>query len=536
MKLKLFIFILFILTGVLFSEAQVLSRDSLYNEFRHFIRLLDETHPDPYSEYGGKVSFHKEAFEIEQILKSDNCTLDQYQNILASFVSGIHDGHTFIRRSSKLDAMRYVSLMLKPIPDGMIVAGLPAIDDKYLGSRLISVNGTTLDSLCKNISRISPNENKYGEYIALARAFSNPVLLVQLFPDIESKESLKMVVETPEDEIREIAVRITDNKEWSKTNFSQLPKGSKLLKDKYLFYDLLDGNQIMYLRLKSVMARENFLAMQQQKNPSLNDQLKSFYQWVLQKTMPANVDDAIAQLPCFSELFRDMLSEMKRNKTRNLILDLRGNAGGWTPIVLPTLYMMYGDKYLDKDMETNYYKMFSPLYMKKNATTLEDFNKNNNSDYWYGDYSFRKPSDKTLTQVEKRERFLKSAIGDGASYIKDLDGKPIYTPEKIYILTDAGTFSAAFHYAFYLWKMGAVVAGVPSAQATNTFMETTEFELPYSKTKGSISNSVQYYLPSTDKRAKIFWPDMMPEYKDYKKYNFDQDAELLWLLDRINNK
>ncbi len=64
-------------------------------------------------------------------------------------------------------------------------------------------------------------------------------------------------------------------------------------------------------------------------------------------------------------------------------------------------------------------------------------------------------------------------------------------------------------------------------------MEVTEFELPYTKLKGSISNSVQYFLPVNDKRAKIFWPDMMPEYKDYKKYNFDQDAELLWLLDYI---
>ena len=42
------------------------------------------------------------------------------------------------------------------------------------------------------------------------------------------------------------------------------------------------------------------------------------------------------------------------------------------------------------------------------------------------------------------------------------------TPERVYVLTDAGTYSAAFHYAFYLWKMGATIVGVPSSQALNT--------------------------------------------------------------------
>lgn len=42
------------------------------------------------------------------------------------------------------------------------------------------------------------------------------------------------------------------------------------------------------------------------------------------------------------------------------------------------------------------------------------------------------------------------------------------TPERMYVLTDAGTYSAAFHYAFYLWKMGAIIVGVSSSQPPNT--------------------------------------------------------------------
>ena len=83
--------------------------------------------------------------------------------------------------------------------------------------------------------------------------------------------------------------------------------------------------------------------------------------------------------------------------------------------------------------------------------------------------------------------------------------------------------------------MGAEIVGVPSSQAPNSFMDVTSFQLPYTKTEGSISNSLQQFLPPTDKRAKVLWPDMIPTYNEYKKYDFNGDTELLWLLSRIKD-
>lgn len=532
-KSRTVILILILLLGISFSEAQVLPKDSLCNEFRYFVKLLEETHPDPYTEFGGKIEFRKKAFNLEQQLKSGEYTLEEYSSLLSGFVANLHDGHTsiFSNNSGSKD-VKYIPLGLKTIPEGIIIVKLPAEHKKYLGARILEMNGLSIDSICNKLSEIKPSENKYNSYGIIQSLSNNPGLAAFLFPDMESRISLTVL--TVDEKKENFSLQLTPSSIWNLKDIAQVPVWNDMPINEYLYYKSFDKNTV-YLRMKSIMSRENFLYMRQQNWPSMEGQLKSFYQYTLRKEMPEDTDEAIAAIPCFAEIFHDMLLEMRKNNAQNLIIDLRGNSGGWTPITLPTLYMLFGDEYLNKDMDVHFYRLFSPLYMKKTGTTLEDFNKNNDSDYRYGDYSFANSIDENFTQEEKQKNFVNNAMGNSADYIKDLAGQALYTPENIYVITDIWTFSAAFHYTFYLWKMGAVVVGVPPSQAPNTYMEMTEFELPYTKLKGSISNSAQYFLPVKDKRSKIFWPDRMPEYEDYKKYNFDQDTEVIWLLDYIKN-
>ena len=152
------------------------------------------------------------------------------------------------------------------------------------------------------------------------------------------------------------------------------------------------------------------------------------------------------------------------------------------------------------------------------------------------DFTFDDAETETDIQT-KRRKFIDNAMCS-ATIKKQLEaqnGQPLYKPENIYVITDAGTFSAAFHYTFYLWKMGAKVTGEPCRQAPNTFMEGTWFNLPYTGVQCSISNSVQIFLSPDDRRAKIFYPDMMPSINDYARYLFDANTEVLYTLDLINN-
>lgn len=298
----------------------------------------------------------------------------------------------------------------------------------------------------------------------------------------------------------------------------------------------------MLFHLGSMMARENLIYMRDCGRPSFKGELRSFYQYLLHKEMPEDEAEALAGIPSIAETFRAMLLEMKKTGAANLIIDLRGNGGGWTPIVYPTLYMLFGDDYLTKDMNAHLYHLISPLYLANRNVSLEEYNNKAKVDinpfhphqptqYKMGDYTFAKSTSQSVEKI--REYFVNAAMGDVSSYIKDQHGKPLYKPSRIFVVTNERTYSAAFHYVFYLWKMGATVVGVPSSLATNTYMEGTPYSLPLTGICGGLSNSLQVFLPADDPRATTFYPELMPEYSDYRKYNFDKHTEILYLLEKI---
>lgn len=184
---------------------------------------------------------------------------------------------------------------------------------------------------------------------------------------------------------------------------------------------------------------------------------------------------------------------------------------------------------------TDFYGLISPLYLKKMNMTLEQINMMSPYKIEYGDYLFDEEEIAGEITEEYRNEFITGLVCSIKDHLKAQQGKPVYTPEHVYVLINPTTFSAAFHYMFYLWKMGATVVGTPCKQAPNTYMEVTPFELPRTGLNGSISNALQLFLPVDDPRAEQFTPDLMTTYDDCKRYNFDTNTELLFLLDYIKN-
>jgi hypothetical protein len=202
--------------------------------------------------------------------------------------------------------------------------------------------------------------------------------------------------------------------------------------------------------------------------------------------------------------------------------------------------MLYGDKYLNYDCKAEYNRRLSRLQLKKwGLDSIQQYNTGNKTNFLTGDfifgYFFGSLNAKPVEEKRKDLSLITYNNGIGSEYTKDLNGKPIHEPVVI-VLTSPRTFSAAYHFTYLLSQIGKTyIAGVPSRQAGNTFMETTNFELPNTKISGSISNSYQMFFPDDLEKGKVLMPDFTMNWTDFAKYDFDSNAEILFVLDLLKN-
>ena len=529
------------------ANAQI-PTDSIVADFNEFIRLLEETHPDPYTNYGGKPFFRLEAMDTRFGLIEDSVTSsDELARRITKFLAPLEDGHTnidmgfssfFEEREPEMGA----PIDFRPISDGVVINSITSEYKDLLGSRLIAIEGIPLKEICTNLAEYRTAENEIGRINLFC--FINglsPNELRKAIPDMR-QDSITFQLQTPEGKQINLTLPLIDkygsgsNIELSSVELTKpFPSQGNL---SYLFVD--DKKNTMYFRSSQIISRDA-LEIMINRGMDVGQYLKRTYMQFNEDDMPNDVNKALAKIPSFSDEFGKMLQVMKKNKSKNLIIDLQGNSGGFTPITLPTLYQLWGDKYLEEAPRfgIKFIQLFSPLYMKKMNITMEQLNAEM-QDYGFilGDYIATSEGDYSPEEItdEYRDRMIEEMTSSVKDKLTAQHGKPVYTPEHVYVLINPTTYSAAFHYAFFLWKMGATVVGLPSKQAPNTYMEATPFELPRTKLKGNISNSLQLFMPNDDPRAHQFTPDLMPTYEDYKHYNFDMNTELLFLLDYIKNQ
>lgn len=204
------------------------------------------------------------------------------------------------------------------------------------------------------------------------------------------------------------------------------------------------------------------------------------------KCLRADDDTTKTEAPrvIVADVFARMLREMKAADSPRLIIDLRGNGGGWTSIMYAAFYELFGQRFFDTDMSFHYATKLSEMYLKKNGITLEQFNQQRGTNLSLGDFSVERKIEsfdefrcadmsilKAAIEQEQSQASLDSAEREQTRpEVKALNGQPIYTPKEIYVVTDEHTFSAAFHTAYMMWRMGAKVVGVISARMQNYYI------------------------------------------------------------------
>lgn len=447
------------------------------------------------------------------------------------FVAPLDDGHTFLYSSDtpagKASTQRkgILPIVFRVAGDGLFISQTTTDYTHLLGCELLSINGRNVDSLCSLVRKETAIENHFG---ALNTLHWKLALLQNASPYIGDTSVLKLGLRQQGKLLPITTVKYQTNPKWIPPYQSQ-----SFSSDALLHYQFIQDQKAVYFKWNALASREVFV-----NTDSTDVNINRALTWTHSftgKKMPKFREEAINDIPELYPIFVHMLEEMKQNHTKYLIVDLRQNTGGFTSLCMPLLYMMYGDKYLQQYDFARFATKVSALLLTKRKQTLEEFNQTNGSECQVGEFYEAKKDNRPI--IERRgDKSLITYRGEtGYDYVKDLDGKAIYTPHVI-VLCSPTTFSAAFHFMCYLKEIGhATIVGVPSSQAGKTFMESTPFTLPESGIQGSISNSLQCMFPNDSSRDKILIPDFCMKANDFARYSYDVDAELLYALDLISS-
>lgn len=520
------------LLGISFNicASSKLPGDSLAADFRYFCDMLEATHPDPYTSFGGRPYFCMARDMTASRIANDSLSVSDFCALLNGFIVPLKDLHTFVQYPNTEDVykIRYVQrIAFNVLNDGLMISGIAEPYSQYLGSRLLAINDVPVDTLSSRMMRIQPSENDFGNLQNLSSWGNQDGILEKL--GVQPTDSVVYQILPPQADTVCITLPIVEREHVADVEMSRLPKSLTLPTSnlQYAFIDQRDN--VMYFRLSSVMARENYKYCYENGWNNAQSDVAAYYR-SLGKEMPENMKDAIDSIPSFSEEFSKMLLAMKDKGSEYLIVDLRGNGGGWTPITRPSMIMMFGDDYYTKDFDVKSIRLLSELYLRKLNHTIDQLNQSWGTRFEVGDYfTINEYQDGDIETI--RNHVLKNALTETPELLQSLAGSPLYRPRQIFVITDTQTNSAAFHYAFYLWKMGATLVGVPSSQAPNTFMEITPFRLPYSGLTASSSNTMQQFFSAESPMAKVLKPDVEITSRDYANFNLDADTPVMKVLE-----
>ncbi len=522
--------IIFLLSLTSIAFGQELPKSKMYQaDFDYLIEKLIETHPDPYFGFGGSIEFARRKIQTSESI-TDSITDEEFVILLNKFLSNLNDGHTSIYFSKSENKINKVlPLKLKISTDKLYVQSCTDEYFKFKGYQILEINKISITELLIRAKTFEPSENVSGEYYNLIQIINNPQLTQKFF----GTEKLEFTLNSNEGKTFSIEVPYLEEvkfiTEKSKLDFKN--------DNELLYWSMIGKNKdIGYLAWNSILSREVVEDVYKNAPNWIQGNLNWAYNYLNEK-QTGSIEQDIQRIPSLYEQYYLLAEAMKTNNSRHLIIDLRSNSGGMTPIVKPLLYILFGDSYLNFDFEAEMIRKISPLYLQKiGFKDIADFNKAYNYNFKIGDYIFDSFGnfDTNLTLEQRKKNIENGYNGFGADYIKKTEH---LTNIQIYVLTSPQTFSAAYHFSYFLKKLGSTkLIGVASRQAGNAFMETTNITLPNTKITGSISNSKQILFKDNPELGRLLKPDYEMTWNDFENLRFDKNTEILKTLEVIENE
>jgi hypothetical protein len=522
-----------------------LSQEALRADLRQLARLLEETHPDPYSRAGGRVAFHRRVDELLRSVPSEGMTVEGFFRYVRPLVASLRDGHTGLRAPTAPAAAK-VSLPLEfeAVEERLYVSRVLRAELRpLLGATLVGVEGASFEELATRMEAARGADNRYHNLNHLADALRSLSGLGDLLERQSLAGPVRFELRKPD------GTRVTVPVESvSGTPGEPLAPPSRLAVPEPNAADLAwsflnPDKSVAYVRIDSMARyREAFeLWRSSGFTMPLGDHLTSVARAAGHPEL-TSVDERIAVVPAATDTFRELFSSMRRERTATLIVDLRRNGGGNSLLGHMLGYFLYPVDSLISTETGFQVPRYSPLYFQSHeADSLEKVRARSGLALELGDLDFseerawRERQRNGLTPAHReriREEFLEGVAltPTFAQEVRSGQFSAAWSP-RVVVLTSARTYSAGFDLVALLRAHGARVVGVPSAQAGNCFIDTAPFQLERSGLSGSISFKYSLLFPEDPVNGELLRPDRELRYEELAAMGFDPNASVLLALE-----
>lgn len=538
--LLIFLFIAFLYrTDLAAQEIEIISKDLLIEDTRQLIKNIEVSHPDPYLNFGGKIAFHREFQKILSLTPKEGMTQNEFYNSLMPFVAKIGDMHTgLINPVKPMQNGPGLPLKFKIIDWDLVVVEVPSSEYKnLLGSKLVSIYDIPFEKLLVRQTQLRGIENKPGELVFLSISLKSSNGIKNIIPEWSINEKIPVEFKSKSGNIVKQDFQISgDNKGNAISIPTKIVKPSVEKSD--VVYSFIDKEETALLVISNMEryreASESWFSSGMEGAAEYSG---IAYQHFNNVEPPANREDLLKGIPSATETFVSLIQDLKMNKTKNLIVDLRDNTGGNSMMKEMLVYFLFGKEGL-LSMNTGYQIIkYSDLYFQTySSDSLSIINKHRDILLTGDDYDFGKEKDfyKNDVDLEQVEEFLQSSSTFWSVYKSEQYHIPAVQLENIIVLCNPYTTSSGFNLLTSLTEKGAKLLGTASAQPGNNFGDILFFQLNNSEIKGYVSFKQNITFPEDPVKGKCFMPDYPLTYEKFASYNFDPEAEIIYALEILN--
>lgn len=563
MKNLLLILILLFVSTLL--RSQHLDQQKLIEDARQLKFLVEACHPDPYMNTNGKIGFNLLFQEMVAKIPDDGMEEEDFWWLLSGFLANIEDGHTYLMALQQPDSSvpGGIPLRFAVLADTSIVIVRSSLSGymKYIGWRVKRINGVEMNFLLERVSSLYPMENIFDQFRNLEVYLWYADYMKRLFPGWTSGDDVTVEVTDSKNNDEKLIIPTGEKVSYKTSGLSESQLSLPETKRCDFAFEWLDRKRdVGYLRIDKQdefreYAEEIIAGLSSINDPATLKGYRNQYtiyahQWYNRyhgEPGPDSLELLVDGLPSFSGFMRDVTGSLKREGTSNLVIDLRNNRGGVSLLSDILIYFLFGKEKMaeiDRDnWEVSYLSEISTSIVPSFNTEVLNRQRSGEGSLSLepGDYDFYsmnrwKEGNGAKPGVVPESKF--AATRTFLNEYRSGEYSGFYTPANIYVLAGSTTFSAGYETLVRLIKCGAEFAGVPPAQSGNCFgMAIYPVDgLAHSKIKLNVSVRKIVLFPGDQERGHQLNPDIPLDYQLFRKYNYDPNATVLMVLDRIRGK